>query len=187
MGDKPFESAFSQLPGLVDEWKKKLDVEVAGLVEIPSHLSFKGTSDGQIVASGSPRGSESPQAPTDRLRLACALFQGGFRGAFTHPDMFSTSMCNSTHPYPTGKGDMERTGSLGDRYSITYMAEAPYVIHACGLDPNVATADDMDRQDARLKCLSCRSSRVRRWRDAVSVPLRCVMFREGVLMLNAER
>ena len=187
MGDKPFESAFSQLPDLVDEWRKKLDVEVAELVEIPSHLSFKGTSDDRIVTSCSTRGSESSRASSDRLRLACALFQGDFRGAFTHPDVFFTSVRHSAYPYPMGKGDMERTGSLGDRYGIAYMAEAPYIIHACGLDPNVATADDMDRRDARLKCLSCRSSRVRRWRDAVSVPLCCVMFREGVLMLNAAR
>ncbi|KAI9453172.1 hypothetical protein HD554DRAFT_2226611 [Boletus coccyginus] len=168
MGDKPFESAFSQLPELVDEWRKKLDVEVAELVEIPSHLSFRGTPDGGIVASGSTRGSESSRAPTDKLRLACALFQGGFEGVFTHPDVFSTSMRDSTYPYPRVKGDMERTGSLRDRYGIAYAAEAPYVIHACGLDPNVATADDKDRRDARLKCLSCQSSRVRRWRDAVA-------------------
>ncbi|KAI9462990.1 hypothetical protein HD554DRAFT_2288156 [Boletus coccyginus] len=171
MGDKPFESAFSQLPELVDEWRKNLDIEVAELVEIPPHLSFKGTPDGGIVASGSTRGSESSRAPTNKLRLACALFQGSFKGVFAHPDVFSASMCNSTYPYSMGKGDVERTGSLGHRYGIKYMAEAPYVIHACGLDPNVATADDMDRRDARLKCLSCQSSRVRRWRDAVGVPL----------------
>ena len=48
MNDKLFESAFAQLPEFVDEWKKRLDAEVAGLVQIPSHLSLKGTGNGQV-------------------------------------------------------------------------------------------------------------------------------------------
>ena len=174
MNDKPFESALAQLPELVDEWKKKLDVEVAELVKIPSHLSLKNTSDGRVVASTSTTGSEPSQAATDKLRLACALFSGGVRGLFTYPDIFFTSMRHSKYPRLDGL-DSERTGSIFDRYDIKYIAEAPDVIHACGLDPNVATADDMDRRNARLKCLSCGNSRVRRWRDAVCLPLCCVV------------
>ncbi|KAF8549756.1 hypothetical protein OG21DRAFT_1514883, partial [Imleria badia] len=62
---------------------------------------------------------------------------------------------------------MERTSSIWDRYGIGYVAEAPHLLHACGLDPNVATVDDtMDHCNARLKCLPCGDSRARRWRDA---------------------
>ena len=48
------------------------------------------------------------------------------------------------------------------------------VIAACGLDPTVATADDMDELDARLECLQCSTDEdnpchvVLGWRSAVS-------------------
>ena len=185
MNDEPFVSALAQLPELVDEWRKKLDAEVAELVEIPSDLALKGTSDGRVVASTSTTGPESSQAATDKLRLACALFthvrrglfthpSHGGRALFTHPEVFFGSMRNYKYPQ-RDELDLERTGSILDRYSIRYMVEAPYVIHACGLDPNVATVDDMDRRNARLKCLSCKDSRVRRWRDAVRFSLFCVV------------
>ena len=166
MNDKPFESALAQLPELVDEWRKKLDADVAELVKIPSHLSLKGTFDGR-VASSSTTGSESPQAATDKLRLACALFSDdGTTGLFTHPEVFFSSMRRYEYPRRDGLS-WEHAGSVLDRYGIKYVAEAPYIIHVCGLDPNVATADDMDRRNARLKCLFCTDSLVRRWRDAV--------------------
>jgi len=166
MNDKPFESALAQLPELVGEWRKKLDAEVAELVKIPSHLSLESTSEGRVVAPSSTTGLESSQAATDKLHLACALFSHGSSGPFTHPEVFLVSMGNYWYPR-RDKLDLERTGSIFDRYGIKYIAEAPYVIQACGLDPNVATADDMDRRNARLKCLSCQDLRVKRWRDAV--------------------
>ena len=175
MNDNPFESALAQLPELVGEWKKKLDAEVAELVKIPSRLSLKGTCDGRVVSSTSTTSPEPSQTATDKLRLACALFSNGVKGPFTHPEVFFSSMHNNKYPM----GGEERIGSIRDRYDIKYMAEAPHVIHACGLDPNVATADDMDRRNARLKCLSCKDSHVRRWRNAVRLPLCCVVFREA--------
>jgi hypothetical protein len=175
MNNKPFESALAQLPELVVEWRKKLDAEVAELVKIPSHLSSKGTANDRVIASTCTTGSESSQAltGTDKLRLACALFRFG-GGPFTYPQVFFSSMCDYEYP-GYGELDLERTGSIMDRYDFKYIAEAPYMIHACGLDPNVATADDMDRRNARLKCLSCKDSRIRRWRDAVRLPLCCVV------------
>lgn len=163
--DKLFESAFAQLPDLVDDWKKKLDAEVAELVKIPSHLSSTGTSNGFLVSSGSTASSEPSQTPTDTLRLACALFYGHRRGVFTYPEVFSISLGN--YAYPSGhESDSHRSGSIKERYGIVHIEVAPYVIHACGLDPNVATVDDMDRLDLRLKCLHCLGS-PKRWRDAV--------------------
>jgi hypothetical protein len=175
MNNKPFESALAQLPELVVEWRKKLDIEVAELVKIPSHLSSKCTSDGWVVASTSTTGLESSQAVTDKLRLACALFSCSVMDLFPHPEVFISSMRNYVYPR-FDVLDLERTGSILDRYGIKYIAEAPYIIHACGLDPNVATADDMDRRNARLKCLSCGNSCVRRWRDAVRLHFYCIVF-----------
>ena len=169
MSDKPFESAIAQLPDLVEKWRNKLDAKVAELVKIPSHLSSKGTFDGRVVASGSTNGSGSSQTGTDKLRLACALFCGRIGGLFTHPEVFATSVCDSMYPrhvLPEHDSE-ERTGSIPNLYGIQYVVEVPYVIRACGLDPNVATVDDMDSRNDRLMCLSCKYLGFKRWRDAV--------------------
>ncbi|KAI9570859.1 hypothetical protein HD554DRAFT_277660 [Boletus coccyginus] len=87
MGEKPFESAFAQLPVLVDEWRKQLDAELAELVEIPSRLSRKGASSGRAVSSSSKTPIKSFQAPTDKLRLACAVFDAGHAWTW-YPDVY---------------------------------------------------------------------------------------------------
>jgi hypothetical protein len=183
--DKLFESAFAQLPEFVDEWRKRLETELAELVQIPSHLSSNNASGGQVLVSNSTASSKSSQAPTDKLRLACALFYGGSKGIFSYPEVFSTSMCLSRYPSTGDEGDHERTGSIRDRFGIKYVEEAPYIVHVCGLDPNVATAEDMDRRNARLKCLSRPCSNFTSswsWRDAV----RLTLYRAGVIC-GAER
>ena len=174
MAEKPFESAFKQLPVLVDEWKRKLDAEFAELVEIPSHLSSQASSIDQSVASSGATPTESPPAPTDKLRLACAVFSEYFwNGSVAcYPEVLSSA---SACPYPVP----EPTTSIRDRFSIKFLKEAPYIVHACGLDPNVATVDDVDRRNARLKCLLCNPSCVMTWRGAVRVPINLVACSVG--------
>ncbi|KAF8546470.1 hypothetical protein OG21DRAFT_1491173 [Imleria badia] len=166
VSDRLFEPAFAQLPEFVDEWRKKLDAEVAELVQIPPLLSLNDTS-GQVTTSSSPTGSESSRAPTDKLRLACALFRRGSKGTFTHPNVFSTSMLDYKYPSIDDEDDTERTGSIWDRFGIEYAEAAPYVVYTCGLDPNVATVEDMERRNARLQCLSCQVWCSYSWREAV--------------------
>ena len=168
MNDKLFESAFAQLPEFVDEWKKWLDAEVAEMVQIPSHLSLKDTSSGQISTSSNTVVPESSKGPADKLRLACALFRGRSPGIFTYPDVFLS--CKDISYPSRGETDSGRTGSVWDRYGIKYVGEAPYVVHACGLDPTLATEQDMERRDARLKCLCCGWSGSWGWREAVRLP-----------------
>ncbi|KAN0081388.1 hypothetical protein V8E55_009012 [Tylopilus felleus] len=165
MNDKLFESAFAQLPEFVDEWKKRLDAEVAEMVQIPSHLSLKDTSSGQISTSSNTVVPESSKGPADKLRLACALFRGRSPGIFTYPDVFLS--CKDISYPSRGETDSGRTGSVWDRYGIKYVGEAPYVVHACGLDPTLATEQDMERRDARLKCLCCGWSGSWGWREAI--------------------
>ncbi|KAH0829105.1 hypothetical protein J3R83DRAFT_2571 [Lanmaoa asiatica] len=135
-----FESAFAEIPALVDQWRKTLDAEIAELIKIPSHLFHTGC-------------------------FRC-VFYGGCEGIFTHPEVLSTVMRHYSYPN-YGESDLERTGSIGDRFGIRFVEEAPYIVHACGLDPNVATSEDMDRRNARLKCLSCQDACIRSWRDAL--------------------
>ena len=168
MGEKPFESAFAQLPVLVKEWRKQLDVELAELVRIPPHLSSQDPSSRPNVASHSVTNAELCETDLDRLQLACALFASGDRRLFTHPDVFLISMPRQNHSNPDD--DVSKsTGSIRDRFGIKFLKEAPYIVHACGLDPSVATSDDMDHRNARLRCLACKTPKtiIMNWRDAV--------------------
>ncbi|KAH0829106.1 hypothetical protein J3R83DRAFT_2572 [Lanmaoa asiatica] len=142
MNDKPFASAFAQLPALVDEWRKKLDAEIPALVKIPSCLSSGNVSIGQVAASSGTTSTESPQTDKDKLHLACALFRV-CHGSFTYPEVFSLSARRYHLSLGGTEDDSERTGSIENQFSIRFVNEAPYIVHTCGLDPNVATADDI--------------------------------------------
>ncbi|KAF8141420.1 hypothetical protein EV363DRAFT_1204107 [Boletus edulis] len=170
LGPKPFESVFEQLPALVDEWRKQLDAGLAELVVIPADLSSKGTSSDRAVASSSTIHMESSGASTDKLRLACATFDTGYI-VTRYPEMFS-SMHHQTDVI-RGTEDSECIVSVQDRFRVKFMKEAPYIIHACGMDPNVATVEDMDRRNARLKCLVCNDPYIRDWRNALRHSLHC--------------
>ena len=172
--DELFEPAFAQLPELVDEWRKKLDAEFAELVQIPSDLSLKDVSGGQVIASNGTPSLKPSQESAHKLHLACALFSGERNGIFTYPEVLSTSMGFHKYPSRGAESDSERAGSVWDRFRIKYVEEAPYIVHLCGLDPNVATAEDMDRRNPQFRCLSSRcsgSTSTWNWRDAVRLPL----------------
>jgi hypothetical protein len=164
MGVKPFESAFAQLPVLIAEWRKRLDAELAELIQIPPHLSSKNkNASGGVASSGATR-MESSQPSTDKLRLACAVFNTGHFIAW-YPEVFSSV---PVHADPIcGTKEWECAMSLQDRFDVKFLEDAPYIVHACGLDPNVATVDDMDHRNARLKCLYCNKPYIRGWRGAV--------------------
>lgn len=166
VNDKSFASAFAQLPVLVSEWKEELDTELAQMVNIPRHLRSKNASTGNC-RDRIPRGTtQSSDADMDRLHLACALFRTASPGAFNHLEVFSRSML---HRYTNDREDVsERSGSITERFDVRFLEEAPDIVHACGLDPSVATVDDMDHRNARLKCLSCEGRNlITNWRDAV--------------------
>ncbi|KAF8549177.1 hypothetical protein OG21DRAFT_1470336 [Imleria badia] len=161
--DKSFTSAFAQLPMLVAEWRKKLDAELAELMEIPLHLSSENASKALTPSST----TQSLNADLDRLHLACALFQTAHPGVFTHVEVFSVSMLNRRYDNDR-EDDSEHRGSISAGFGVQFLKEAPYIVHACGLDPSVATVDDMDHRNARLKCLFCGGrSFVWNWRHAM--------------------
>ena len=157
-----FNSAFAQLPKLAVEWRKKVDAELAELVQIPPCLSSK-----QVFSRWTLRSRQIGMTGSNgKLRLACAIFCGNHAYCVNYPRVLFLPM--RPHLYPRkGQLEEEHTGSVCDQYGIEYVAEAPYIIHACGLDPNVATVADMDRRDARLKCLSCQNKSVFSWKLAV--------------------
>lgn len=172
-------SAFARLPVLVDEWIQNLNSETAALVKIPSCLSISG---GQNGTPSDTSYAAASRANVDKLHLACAVFHVG-DGAFFHPEILSVLKCNDD-PYLNHNGisrgnisfedSSECTGSIYDRFRLQFLDEAPYIVYACGLDPKVATVDDMDRRNARLMCLCCGGHvLVMRWRHAV-----CLLFTE---------
>ena len=165
--DESFASAFAQLPLLVSEWKKKLDAKLAELVKIPLHLTSANATGCRALALSSMTRAESLNTDLDKLHIACALFRTTDAGVFTHLEVFSVAKFNYYYP-DFCKDDSERSGSISDDFGIQFLEEAPYIVHACGLDPNMATVDDMDHRNARLKCLSCEGRTLTmNWRHAV--------------------
>lgn len=165
MSDKPFESAFSQLPMLVDQWRKGFDAQLAELVEIPSHLSLQTASCGRIATSNETTRIESANTPTDKLHLACAVF--ATYSITLYPEVLSAMQYRGkSHEYIS-----ECASPIQSRFAIRHLEDAPYIVHACGLNPNVATVEDMDHRNARLKCLSCKPPHIRSWRNAVRLPV----------------
>lgn len=161
--DNSFAPAFAQLPVLVVEWEKKLDAELAELVKIPVRFYSKIAPSSRTVASGST--TRALNASSIKLHLACAVFRTAYAGVFNHLEVLSASMLDRKFEY-SHDDDVER--SISDRYGVQFLDEAPYIIHACGLDPRAATADDMDHRDARLKCLCCEGrTLIMNWRHAV--------------------
>lgn len=160
MGMTPFVSAFTQLPALVEEWKKQLDAELAELVRIPAHLSLQDASSHQTMAS-------SGVTSKDKLHLACALFDVTGHRILSYPEAFM--ILTPRQSCSPDEYDPRATRSILDRFNISFLEEAPYIVHACGLNPSVATSDDMDCRNARLRCLACGNSviGIMDWRDAV--------------------
>lgn len=124
------------------------------------------------MASGNTTRMESSQVITDKLHLACAVFEAGSINPWicTYPEVFSVSMCRGVC-YLGAYSESTEHILIRDRFGIKFLEDAPYIVHACGLDPNMATAEDMDRWNARLKCLYCNSWRIMSWRDAVHLPV----------------
>ena len=164
VGEKPFEFAFTQLPLFVDEWKKQLDAELAELVKISSQLSRKDASSGPAVSSSSDTPMELFQAPADKLRLACAAFNACHTVTW-HPEVFFSTLRQMGPIRADEEWSCEMP--IQDRFSVKYLVDAPNIVRACGLDPNVATVEDMDRRNARLKCLYCKDSYIRNWKGSV--------------------
>ncbi|KAI9454590.1 hypothetical protein HD554DRAFT_2042983 [Boletus coccyginus] len=160
MGEKPFESAFAQLPVFVDEWRKQLDAKLAELVKIPSQLSSKAPC-GRAVSSSSEGSMDSFEAPTNKLHLACAVFKIYGTVAW-YPDV----LFGMAHPLFGGE-PWDREMPVQDRFKVKWLEDAPNIVRACGLDPNVATVEDMDRRNARLTCLSCNDSCIRNWKGSL--------------------
>ncbi|KAF8547773.1 hypothetical protein OG21DRAFT_1526927 [Imleria badia] len=109
-------------------------------------LTDRGVSSVGAVSSSNVAHMESPQTATDKLQLACAVFNTGSHSVFTHPGVFSSSM--RCHTMNRGNDDSQHTFSSGDQFDIKLVEDAPYIVHACRVDPNVATAEDMDRRNA---------------------------------------
>ncbi|KAF8435087.1 hypothetical protein L210DRAFT_3453364 [Boletus edulis BED1] len=147
-----FASAFAQLPMLIDEWKQRLNSTIGGLVKIPSCLALNDALADQDTTD------------LDKLRLACAVFYVGGTGIFRHPEVFSVSMREDVM-FSSREMPLNATWVIP---GLGFLEEAPYIIHACGLDPSSATVLDMEHRNARLRCLCCDGrTLIMNWRHAM--------------------
>ncbi|KAF8838078.1 hypothetical protein BDN67DRAFT_934394 [Paxillus ammoniavirescens] len=159
-----FKPAFERLPALVQEWRADVDARLAALVVIPPELSTNGLSADQVT--------DQKSKPAERLRLASAVFYVPSSGAlWMFPDFLALSMfharCYSANVGGLNHHPWSLTNEHGN--AIELFKEAAYIVRACGLDPQTATVEDMDKRNARLTCNLCSNPnpRVRTWTDAL--------------------
>ncbi|KIJ10782.1 hypothetical protein PAXINDRAFT_85538, partial [Paxillus involutus ATCC 200175] len=178
-----FKPAFDQLPTLTEEWKARAEAQLASLVNIPANSP---------TAEESTDGHQEQEYKTDvrRLKLASAVFEvksGSRRGGLlVYPDLlahpvFAHHLAGPTAMfYSKPMGVWSLLDNRGNRI-VELFCGASRVVRLCGLDPQTATVDDMDRRNPRLICTQCnhgsKTMGVYTWKNAVSCPpsSRCLL------------
>ncbi|KIJ12787.1 hypothetical protein PAXINDRAFT_101010 [Paxillus involutus ATCC 200175] len=165
-----FKPAFDQLPTLTGEWKARAEAQLASYVNIPANLS---------AAEASTDGDEQEcKSNVERLKLASAVFEvksGLSRGELlAYPDILAHPVFDNLIPGPMFYSKAMRVWSLYDSHGTRVVAlfcEASHVVRLCGLDPQTATVDDMDRRNPRLICRQCnhgsKTLGVYTWKNAI--------------------
>ncbi|KAF8557099.1 hypothetical protein OG21DRAFT_402274 [Imleria badia] len=180
--EKIFTSTLLELPAWIQEWRRRVDAEI-GAICTNFHCDLSELSRISMKTNGSSThhsGLSKLYSETDRYSLASILFCSSMTPAPrilcsytellilpifqshkppTHPDAFNP---HSSYPWSTLDEHGEPVVSL--------CREAAYVVRACGLDPAVATVDDMEYRNARLICVMCDNGNarlVRSWTSAI--------------------
>lgn len=172
MDEKMFTSALMELPAWIQEWRHQVDAEITALCAVFSCHSAPISTD---VTDG-------PSIHQEPSNLASILFRPStphhilcnytellllpiFQSSTLHTRL-NVFRSRSSYPWSTRDKDGKPV--------VRLCREASYVVRACGLDPAVATVDDMECCNARLVCLMCDDDTarlVRSWTNAV-----CAMY-----------
>jgi hypothetical protein len=144
-----FKPTVERLPALVQEWRAGVDAQFAALVVIPPELSTDGVSADQVA--------DQKSMLAERLRLTSAVFNVPSSGVlWMFPDFLAPSMFHTRY-YSSRAGQVcHHPWSLTNGHGkavIELLKEAACVVHACGLDPHIATVQDIDKRNACLTCL----------------------------------
>lgn len=178
--DKIFTSALMELPTWIQEWRDQVDAEIAALCAVSKcHLALIST-DATDGPSIDPSESLKLSSEVYRYNLASILFRAStpFRVLCNYTELLLLPIFQSSKPptYPSmsrARSSYPWSTSPGSEYGkpvVRFCREAAHVVRACGLDPAVATADDMESRNARLVCLMCANNAprfVRPWTNAV--------------------
>ncbi|KAF8841801.1 hypothetical protein BDN67DRAFT_966699 [Paxillus ammoniavirescens] len=165
-----FKPAFDQLPTLAGEWKARIEAQLASFVNIPANL---------LAAEAPTDGHEQErESSVERLKLASAVFEvksGLSRGELlAYPDILAHPVFDNLLPGPMFYTKAMRVWSLFDSHGtsvVELFGGASHVVRLCGLDPQTATVDDMDRRNPRLICRQCnhgsKTLGVYTWKNAI--------------------
>ncbi|KAF9234865.1 hypothetical protein BU15DRAFT_52071 [Melanogaster broomeanus] len=165
-----FKPAFEQIPTLVQEWRADVDAQLAALVVIPGDSSTSGVAEDDF--------SDGPLEPAERLKLASAVFENRLGNLIVSTDLLDQPIFNRCYSNSiTSQVIPGRPWSLMDERGEYPLVElftgAAHVVRACGMDPQTATVEDMDKRDIRLRCNYCPCTTAKMdWRTAVSLLVR---------------
>ncbi|KAH7884240.1 hypothetical protein F5I97DRAFT_1811758 [Phlebopus sp. FC_14] len=169
--ENSFDPAFEQLPALVQEWRENVEAQLASLIVFPSNT--------QRPKPKTLAHDQEAVKAAYRLKLASAVFiEKQSDTLITYPHVLYFTRFNHAQPYSS---DLEHAAAVifqarpwsicdsGGQPVVQFFAGAAHVVRACGLDPESATAEDMEKRDARLVCNICSVSPplVRTWKNAV--------------------
>lgn len=190
-----FRPALQRLSECANNWRRACLLSLVALLP-----ASKGPTQGSKIAD---------ESNADRLLLAtsvfscpsCSLEASGMKRTFSAMNLLWHPCCNQYLEYRTALDNDEPNRAHYESFRripwnlggnrIHFYSEASekarYVVSLCGLDPDMATADNMDKLNARLTCrLECCTMDQRwvgmSWRQTVSL-----MFVEmgGVVQISS--
>ncbi|KAF9234854.1 hypothetical protein BU15DRAFT_52058 [Melanogaster broomeanus] len=166
-----FKPAFEQIPTLAQEWRAGVDAQLAALVVVPGDSSTSGVAEDDF--------SIGKLEPAERLKLASAVFKDLWHhDLVVSIDLLDWWVFNRCYSDSVASRVMPgRPWSLmdarGEYPLVQLFTGAAHVIRACGMDPQTATVEDMDKRDIRLRCNYCPYTTTKMsWRTAVSLLVR---------------
>ncbi|KAH7920429.1 hypothetical protein BV22DRAFT_1133083 [Leucogyrophana mollusca] len=171
VGIEMFTPGFAQIPSFVPRWREAADRELANF------------------CLGTEWDSGTHADAVKRLQLASSVFSatGEYCEDIAFYPQILSHHCLTQVPLKPYSGDGDsltslRWSALGGhpwgtmKLGVSLLTAAASVVRVCGLDPEHATQDDMDKRDARLVCERCSThlpggERMRKsmtWRAAIA-------------------
>ncbi|KAJ7577440.1 hypothetical protein C8J56DRAFT_899073 [Mycena floridula] len=134
-----FAPAIAELPRIIQEWRSQKDLELLAILQ--QHDSNSTLSD---------------------LNLATTIFKVSHETCIRYPDILARRSTFSILYDPFRPMGFRGEGTWNERNVIAYDEDASRnvsaVLKACGLDPVVATRDDLETLNPLIECLTCENS-----------------------------
>ncbi|KAG1750274.1 hypothetical protein EDB19DRAFT_2022527 [Suillus lakei] len=153
--DNMFSSALAKLPEILSPLRTKAELKLSILCLLPTSSNISGGGHDFTFR---------------RLRLASSFFLCG-RGLFAYPEVLHYAFSIMEAPSVLDDASVLEMEfwNIGRGSQISRCKSAAAIVSLCGLDPTIATPDDMEAQSVVIRCSQCHSthSDAMTWRTAI--------------------